>query len=252
MKKILAVVFAVLLIGNGCASQVEKNAEGQEEYTQLIDNATDITELQTDIYIKNTYADIAEMEYIQDNIKIVYPQFIEEASMLDCDKINDLIRSGALSIIDTYDKDRLDDLFLEIEYEIAIKTEDVISIKFFGYGDLKGTAHPNRHFYTINVALHEAKKLCLEDFVDTEDLAAVIKDKNMSFCMHENDSLVSTYYVNELLDFEKLSDCDKTGSEMFSYLTETTVGISFAVPHALGDYKKAEIDYGDVNIGDEK
>ncbi len=248
MKKILAALFAVLLMGSGCASQGE-HAQPTDNATEALVKATDITELQTDTYKKNTYADITEVEYVKDNIKIVYPQFIKKASLSDRGKVNELIRSGALSIIDTYDKNRLDDLFLEAEYEIALKTDDVISIKFFGYGNLKGAAHPNRHFYTINVDLHEAEKLCLEDFIDSEDLAAVIKDKNMSFEMRENESLVYTYYVNELLDFEKLSGCDKPGSEMYSYLTKTSLGISFPTPHALGDYKKAEVDYGDLEFG---
>ncbi len=248
MKKILAAVFLVLLMGSGCASQGE-HTQPTEALMDEYNKAADITELQTDTYKKNTYDDITEVEYIKDNIKIVYPQFTEEASMSNCGKVNELIRSGALSIIDAYDSGRLGDLFLETEYEIALKTDDVISIKFFGYGDLKGAAHPNRHFYTINVDLREAEKLCLENFIDTEDLADVIKDKNMSFEMKGNESSVCTYYVNEWLDFDKLSSCDKPGSEMYSYLTKTSIGIAFPVPHALGDYKKAEVDYEDLELG---
>ncbi len=216
------------------------------EFMEEACNAEDITELQSDTYKKNAYADIIEIKYTQNSIKIIYPQFIKDDSMPNCDKVNDLLRSEALSIIDTYDEDRLDDLFLEVEYEIVLKTDDIISIKFFGYGDVKETAHPNRHFYTLNVDLHEAKKFYLEDFINTEDLAAVIKDKNMSFDMKENESSLYTYYVNQWLNFERLSHCDRADSEMYSYLTKTSLGISFPMPHALGDYKKVEIDYVDI------
>lgn len=204
---------------------------------------TDITSLQSYEEPMWVYEDIETVYYKDAGISIAYPQFLD----LGKSQINELIKQEATNIFfDTYNGDKTE-LTLEISYGITFKNKKMMSVVFYGYGDRKGSAHPNRHFYTVNLDMENNRKIYLKDVCkDFDKLKDVIREWNFVFKMQDSPEKEELIKVNEIFTFDNLMGCDEPDSGMYSYFTEDKLGISFSVPHAIGDYKRIEILYNET------
>jgi hypothetical protein len=59
--------------------------------------------------------------------------------------INEMIRNEVLKVLNYYDSD-VNNLDLEIKYEITWKSKNLLSIQYSGIGYLKPSAHPKQPF----------------------------------------------------------------------------------------------------------
>ena len=252
MKNILKIecimLFSIILLlsvsctsnGNFEINHINKNIDEMRE-----EKNDETTKLNEGSVFSTKYDDILEKIYIDNNVKILYPQ-ISKSDMDTIDNmINYRIKNEALSVLGEYECD-MQDVFLDIRYEIAVMNDKNISIIFKGDGCVTGANHNNKHFYTLNLDLESSKKIYLNEFVDTSRLFDFIIKKNYVFTMYNDFESIDIYYVNDFIQYEQITNCDCNDSEMYSYFTDDFIGISIPVPYAIGGHKEIEIPLGDI------
>ncbi|KZE40470.1 hypothetical protein AV540_25740 [Brevibacillus parabrevis] len=201
--------------------------------------------------------EIKQNSYQDKGIVIRYPQLLNSKNGIKQDEINKLIKDEAMKVLNYY-ADGLDVLALEIHYKIKYHGEKLMSIEYTGIGNIKGSAHPNNIFFTTNINLEEARKIRLADIVTiNEQFFEVIKSGKFTLqngVIKDKSEVVqrfNEYSIDELAKMFTNSDSlDKVGTEqqsdVFSYFTNDNLGISFGVPHVLGDHLEIEIKYSDI------
>ncbi|WP_127529794.1 polysaccharide deacetylase family protein [Paenibacillus kobensis] len=207
---------------------------------------------------------ITEADYTSGNMSIKYPQItgLDDAGRQN--KINELIRNESLKVLHYYtdpgNQGIPDNLDLDITYQIALKDANRLSIQYAGLGDVAGAAHPNNLFYTTNIDLANGTKLRLNDVVVIDE-HFIDKLWNGQFTVPEHTAASKSDIVDalkmwsksELLQqFNHSDSLDEIGtasqSDIFSYFTKDSVGISIPVSHALGDHAEFEIKYSDLEL----
>ena len=231
MKRILALIFALLMLC-ACAKTEAPNQTEQKEAVQE-EVVTEKEEVKSENILTLT-----QSSFVNDGVKVVYPQVSEENKNVPFEEINKTLKEGALTILDNYDK-TVDGVVIEANYEVTCLGDSSISVAFNGYGNAPGAAHPNNHFYTVNVDITNGKKLGLGSFVtDVDRLVEYMKDKDIQIVIEGDDT---KFPLNDIFDYDRIVECDNGESGIHSYITETALGISFEVPHALGDFMKFEL-----------
>jgi len=193
-----------------------------------------------------------------DDIIIDYPKFPEYSA-----KINAMIKDAALrplevhTIYNTLDLVN-EDLWMEIDYEIKLKSKDFVSIVFSGVSYLDGSFHPSRHFYTLNIDLESGKKVRLIDRVVIDD--ALISSLNRAAQKTLEPDIYEGYMdqrfgygdENELIKYLTNADTYDAGNhcEEFSYFTSSKVGIVLPIAHAAGSFLQIEVPISELTMVD--
>lgn len=189
--------------------------------------------------------------YSINDIHIKYPQLINLGDKNKQSIINDLIKTEALKVLNYY-KDSTNDLTLEIDYTIKKQDLNILSIIYSGIGYIKGAAHPNNLLYTTNIDINTGKKLRLKDIVNiNKNLTSKFINGDFKPLNPYVDHTLSNFSNEELLktleSADSLDNLDsKTHSDVFSYLTNDSLGISMNVSHAAGDHTEFEIKLTDI------
>jgi hypothetical protein len=190
--------------------------------------------------------------YNKNNVEISYPQIknYNDASKLNL--INKDLEDEALSILNMYTKDdpNLNNLTMEVNYEVKFKNDKYISIAYTGYSNVKGAAYPTSVFYTTNIDLEKGSSIELSDYADINDILKKLKDlNNVKALSNENEvaeeqkSVLLNIDNDELLSILKDADFHKVNGRVevpqkgaYSYIEENNVVISLPVIHAIGDH----------------
>ena len=169
-----------------------------------------------------------------DDINIKHPTFPEHG--ID---INKIIEREANLALNWYDLSPLypdDKLSIKIEYEIKMETVDLLSIVFYGTGFVSGSAHPNELFYTLNLNPVTGEKIRLVDKVKVDDL--FLRNLRQQAKATLDDRLYGAFVLNYgtdeqlrayLLTADTLDKGIENQSNVFSYFTTTSVGISLPI-----------------------
>ncbi|NBI27969.1 polysaccharide deacetylase family protein [Chengkuizengella marina] len=202
----------------------------------------------------NLTYDIVQESYIENKeIKIKYPQIANlsgpDVNINDKVKnINQLIKDEALTILNLYSHAD-GPLTIEINNKVTWKSENLISIQYFGvsYVDLPA-AYPINVFYTSNINIATEKKERLNDII-VIDKKFINKLKNGEFkaLKPEHDNVLDSFSEEDLM--KMLGNADSLeieGKKIFSYFTDKGLGISVNVIHALGDHAEFEINIQDL------
>lgn len=189
--------------------------------------------------------ELVKAVYNNENVTINYPQI---TNLIDKDKqklINDVLKNEALKVLNYY-KDSTGDVTLDINYIIKYKGNDQLSVQYSGIAYVKGVAHPNNLFYTTNIDLNKAVKLRLSDLAQIdEDFINKFKssvDKSdqpgkLSVQQYTTANLVKMFNNSDSLD--NIGTVNQ--SDIFSYITKDTIGISVSVSYAEGGHVEFEI-----------
>jgi len=177
------------------------------------------------------------------NVKINYPQINILSDSRKKQKINELIKTSALEVLNDY-KDSLSSLSLTMDYEIKYKGEDLLSIKYLGLANVKGTAHPVNVIKTTNIDLKKEKQLSISDVVTLND-SFVEKIRGGKYKAYSSNLDLKTagMLTDVLNDFsnQDLLKSFKLQKERF-YFTKDSLGVSIEVAHVLGDHLEMEIE----------
>lgn len=204
--------------------------------------------------------ELSKTNYTNNAVSINYPQITNLPDSTKQEEINELIRTESMKGMNYYPDTQ--DLSLEIDYTIALKNTNILSIQYSGAGYVTNAAHPNHLFYTTNINMDKAARVRLNDIVDIDgDLIEYFKSGSLKPLIPEHQYILTDRSTEEILQqFTNADSMDSIGtenqSETFSYFTEDALGISFGgIGFAAGNHAEFEINYHDVpdtNITDEE
>lgn len=195
---------------------------------------------------------IIKLNYVDNYIKISYPQITGLSDTNKQKKINDLIKTEALKVLNYYNNIGKE-ISLDIDYDIKWKGSNLLSIQYSGLGNIKGFAYPNNIFYTSNIDINNINKLGLTDVVNIDE-NFVEKFKKGRYVPWDTGLKSAIDLIKDDIDSYNLvrefKNADSMGEEntsfSFSYFTEDSLGISIGVAHAIGDHAEFEINYKDI------
>ncbi len=182
--------------------------------------------------------------YEKDEIKIRYPQFNRSADSAWEAKINELIRREAMKGAD-YFEGAEGKVHVEVDYKIALQTQEQLSLIFSGLGYVEDAAYPINLFYTLNLDLASGTRLRLTDLVRVDEAFAKyfaeggFEPVNTELEPHYRDYF-SGVSVKEWVQRLLNADPEDIRDGTFSYLTKDSLGISISLIHAMGDHGEFE------------
>ncbi|REK71548.1 DUF4163 domain-containing protein [Paenibacillus paeoniae] len=189
--------------------------------------------------------DIAGVSYNKNNVKIKYPAITGMKDKDREDVLNKLIEQEAMTILDTFDGEKDT---IEMDFQIKLRDERILSIVYPGYANSEGAAHPVNLFQTTNVDIEHGQKLRLQDLVKVDHQlieafrTGVYQTHDQQLDLAQEGLLEETleqFGDEELLSYFSNADSEIGGA--FSYVTQDSIGISLPVAHALGDHFEMEI-----------
>ena len=140
------------------------------------------------------------------------------------------------------------DYALWLDSRVAQCNETLVSIVFEGMLNYRSAAHPTHLFFTLNYNPQTNKTVAFTDMYYLNDslyglFLQKIKEKMSASGISQgiDESFFSEYCSQE--DFVR----EMSREDIYQYyFTDTSIGIGFPVPHALGDYIELEIPLDDV------
>jgi len=208
--------------------------------------------------IDETYS-IVTKTFIQGEVNVKYPQI---QGLGDNDReqaINTLIKN---SLFETQIDEQLkevkyvvenhgieEDYFLELEYEITMHTDKLLSILYTGSGAFKSSAFPTYSIYAITIDLEQVTTLSLSDFtnVDEELIKKMQASTNVTNgAVKDGMDKEDLLYVVQVVTVEKAGYIiEALKGEPQSYytfaITPDSLLISIMIDHASGDYALIEL-----------
>jgi len=172
-------------------------------------------------------------------IEIIYPQVSNQKQSSKVLNLNDIIKLQSLNILNGIEGK---DVTLELSYEINSFNNEYLSISFAGHSYFQEAAYPQNIFYTVNIDLNDNKVLRLSDVSnDYQRLAKYILN-----CDTNGESKEALEYIKQKYNFNEMVQLLETADNsnnyfedsscVYSYYKDDIIGISFSVPHAIGDY----------------
>ncbi len=202
-------------------------------------------------YINTVIVGTSEKLEFYDTI-ITYPKIYSVVRDENMYQLNNLIREDVIKVIKWYesynDEDTIENLDLNIKFEIVLLNKNLVSIEYYGLGELEGAAHPDKIFYTTNIDLNTLKKLKLKDIINVNKDFVEYFLKNFKYIGPLGDEDVGKNISKEFGDSEYLLEsfveADSVGeSSVYSYFTKKGLVITVPVNHAIGGYAELELDY---------
>ena len=193
-KKLLLLVtlISINVFIAGCSSQKTKEIKVQpasttQTKTDTLVKSTDTKLSQSTNNINNNHLKssksmtykLVKNVYSNKKLTVNYPQITNLSDSTKQKSINEIIKNEALKVLNYY-KDSTDEVTLDINYNIKLSNENLLSIQYSGISYSKGAAHPNNIFYTTNINLNNASRLRLADLVKMDE-NFVNKFKNSSY-----------------------------------------------------------------------
>lgn len=265
MKKwliIISIVSCIILLAS-CKSAIDTAPPSSESNTSSSETNTSSSETNTSSSQVNTSSpetitssginELSPLEFEKNTykykeIEISYPQISNINSQL-ISSISQQIKDDAISVLDGWYSGELDDLSVEISYTYELINEKILSICFEGLSYYKGAAYPSNHFYTSNIDISTGERLTAKDLLEINiGLIESIK-KNAKYVNGDTNKELISAAKQELEGYnatDMLADIENsvtTGSNIYFYLKQPSLGISLPVVHALGDYMNFEVNY---------
>ncbi|WP_239617474.1 hypothetical protein [Cohnella mopanensis] len=192
--------------------------------------------------------------YRNQEVTVNYPQIAGLGNRDREQAINYTLKNEALKVPMLYaDDDK--NVHLEMNYAIKEQTSNRLSVIYSGMGVVPDAAYPTNLLYTTNMDILTGKRLSLPDIVDI-DAGFIETFKNGEYKPYDPELEIGQEikeWIGEQSDeawiaaFEQADDLsDKNAMSVYSYLTDDALGISFNVPHALGDHAEVEIPYKEL------
>lgn len=192
--------------------------------------------------------DLSKVTYTDQDVKINYPQINNLSDGGKQQKINELLKTSALEVLNDY-QDSLSSLRLDMDYQIKYQGADFLSIEYLGLATVKGTAHPNNLIQTTNIDLQNGKLLALSDVVTVND--SLVKEvKAGQYKPYGPDlDLEAAGALKDVLDGITGQDLLESLKQQTAkyYLTKNSLGVSIETSHAVGDHLELEMPYSSLN-----
>ena len=189
--------------------------------------------------------------YTSGKVSIQYPAVDQLDDASKKDKINELLKTNALSVIKANDIDEANDT-LDIKCKVISVDRKRLTATYTGTLSAKGAAHPVNLFYSNTVNLLQAQNLGLDDFTDAYTMAGYVLSDDVKFSGISSDVEAQVLSYRSSMDLDSLTavfnsadfplSSETQWPESFSYENQGTIYFSLPVPHALGDYVLVAFD----------
>lgn len=234
---------------------VEKNIDTKVPSTCTMEKVQNNTnqqkyDIKKDVDFKLTQVNCSKSD---DNIKyeIKYPEISGLNDYVKQKRINSTLKKEALKVLKYYENP-YDFVELNIDYKVLMKNLNVLSIQYSGVGSVRNAAHPNNLFFTTNINIKTGERLRLKDIINIDkDFTNKFLNGEFKAVWPAQSEALKHYTNEEILEYFKEADSlDNIGTELqsdvFSYFTNESFGISISVSHAIGDHAEFEIKYKDL------
>ena len=189
--------------------------------------------------------------YTSGKVTIQYPVVDQMDDASKKDRINELLKANALSVIKANDIDEASDT-LDIKCKVISADRKRLTATYTGLLTAKGAAHPVNMFYSNTVNLLQVQNLGLDDFTDAYTMAGYVLSDDVKFSGISSDVEAEVLSYRSSLDLDSLTavfnsadfplSSESQWPESFSYEKQGTIYFSLPVPHALGDYVLVAFD----------
>ena len=213
------------------ATETEETTEGQEDAASSVSASIET--------------------YTSGKVSIQYPAVDQMDDTSKKDKINELLKTNALSFIKANDIDESNDT-LDIKCKVISVDRKRLTATYTGTLSAKGAAHPVNLFYSNTVNLLQAQNLGLDDFTDAYTMAGYVLSDDVKFSGISSDVEAQVLSYRSSMDLDSLTavfnsadfplSSETQWPESFSYEKQGTIYFSLPVPHALGDYVLVAFD----------
>jgi len=197
-----------------------------------------------------------------ESINIKYPRITGLLDNEDEVRLNELIRSEAVLILERYCWDYIDGLGLSIDFEIKLINQEFLSIAYTGWGVASIEGKPGKPvswFYTTNIELRHVERVRLSNivFIDERLLDkfrecqfTLVYPANMQGFDYELglDNLLNRMSIGEAINRLENADSMADGHDTYCYLTDDKLGISVHTAPPFGYHAEYEIELD--KIGD--
>ncbi|GGG86281.1 hypothetical protein [Paenibacillus radicis (ex Gao et al. 2016)] len=198
---------------------------------------------------------INKVSFSNQQAAIHYPEITNLDRPEQTEKLNEVLKSDAMQIVDYFGGNEQSNE-LDADYFSKLLGDKLISVAYTGSSYVKGGAYPRSIFVTTNLDLTKEKKIVLKDIVRIDDEFIALL-RGAKYVPYDSELVVeeeareelSSYSNEQLIAFFNQSDVISDTNELsvFTYFTKDSLGISFNVPHALGDHAEFEITYSELN-----
>lgn len=275
--KIKTIAFSILVVcgitgalsgcnnsnNNSVATNSYNFGEKVDSADNKVDNSNKISDLSKEkedsenSTNKSKEYEIINKTYNKNSVKINYPQIKNLTDSKKLNLINKELEEEALCILDSYLKDdtNLNQLTMDINYEVKLKNDKYISVVYTGYSNSKESAYPLSVFYTTNIDMEKGSSIRLSDYANITDILNKLKDSNNVTVLLDNKEVAEIQKVTlsniddtelrsmlEDADFYKVNgkvEHPKQGS--YSYMDDDNIVVSLEVIHAMGDHAEFEV-----------
>ena len=177
----------------------------------------------------------SEVPVLLDGVDFCYPEFTLTDSTIES-AVNAHLASGVQKLFaDWYQ-------WPEGSYaeggaaRVAVDEEqNVLSVLMSAYIDIAGAAHPYTVLYSENYSLDDGSPLRPIDFLDAEQLTALIRSREVAR-LPESDAELFSEQLDYLSTMPGKSLERAVGASSVMWLPGETLLVILPVPHALGDY----------------
>lgn len=183
--------------------------------------------------------------YTADGISIQYPVISNMGDQAKEEKVNQLLKDNALSLLKAWDTDS-GKTAVSVTCQVPSITRKRVSALYSGTASAQGAAHPVNLFYSNTVDLNSCRDLGFDDYADPYTMAGYVLSDDVQFeglsgdrlsaVLQERKNMDLDYYreIFEQADFP--FDAASTWPSSFSYEKQGEIYFSIPVSHALGDY----------------
>jgi hypothetical protein len=244
-KKLLIATIAAFLFLVGCGTVIQGNDVQQN--VQLPVAATTIVPSPTPETNNQQYSIISET-FSQDNIKIQYPQIkgleddTKEKAINDLIK-NDFLKNEVEEPTKTYGEGTLT---MNLNYQVALSTQDLLSVVYTGNSEVEDAAFPTNEIYTITIDLKSVAKLKLSDFtvIDTKLAQKIKQSTAVTNDSVKNDGMDKNALITAIQDTDDqtlIKGLKEEWAYNTFYVTPNSLVVSIDAGHAIGDYALIEL-----------
>ena len=201
---------------------------------------------------------VVDKKYDNYGLHITYPQITNLNDKDKQNKINELIKSEALTALSFYGNGDgrigVEDANWEINYKIKLESKNIFSLTFSGMENDKDSHYPINRLYTLNIDMNKCTKLKLSDFVNIDEKfvdklrKCRVSEPGVNGIGDRAFKLLCNWQSTEdFIEYLQGSDSSyKASPYTFSYLTKDMLVIGTGIQHNLGDRIEIKLKYEDI------
>ena len=232
MRNIIVVfVASIMLIFIGGCNQV--NNSNTVSYTDIESKTNKHIDMANNNKNGALKSELYEQKGENLNVKIWYPQIVNN-EIIATEKINELIKKAAIG--DYSEQWNLEGLTLDQKYQIEKYDDELLSIVFYRYSYVAGTAHPLETCHAVTLNLITTEEFALSDFAKTYEY---LEDKVAEGKYEVLYGGLKTFTIEEILHFVHINIENVPMEQNLSkfYIAKNGgVCIIFDLPKAGGNY----------------